>query len=231
MSEDSARPSVTILRSDGSPLPTSSSSGGNATSSSSHGNPPPRPPATYANASTSGASGSSTIGLEGLNDDEQLPPKWERRFTESGRPYYLDHLTKTTTWVRPAPLPPGHFVDFSPSLSASWERRLDPNNRVYYVDHNTRTTTWQHPSPTLLNTMAQWQQMSAARSGMLQQQINERTHCDDWGTELPITEFVGIAEFDTQARGSQITQLTVGQTAWSTAPLHGTVISNALLVR
>ncbi|TPP39625.1 E3 ubiquitin-protein ligase [Fasciola gigantica] len=160
MNGESPRPSISIFRSDGSPLPSSSSNSTLNATGTTHA--PPRPPATYPIAPNPGASNANGVSSEDLNDDEPLPPKWERRFTENGRPYYLDHLTKTTTWVRPAPLPSG------------WERRLDPHNRVYYVDHNTRTTTWQHPSPTLLNTMAQWQQMSAARSGMLQQHINER---------------------------------------------------------
>ncbi|KAI6111484.1 hypothetical protein EV401DRAFT_1890826 [Pisolithus croceorrhizus] len=30
-----------------------------------------------------------------------LPPGWEERYTPEGRPYYVDHNTRTTTWVDP----------------------------------------------------------------------------------------------------------------------------------
>lgn len=46
--------------------------------------------------------------LRGPNDcdnsqqeNEELPPGWEERRTESGRAYYVNHVTRTTQWVRP----------------------------------------------------------------------------------------------------------------------------------
>ena len=57
----------------------------------------------------------------------------------------MDHNTRSTTWERPQPLPPG------------WEMRRDPRGRVYYVDHNTRQTTWQRPNTDRLQQMASWQ--------------------------------------------------------------------------
>ncbi|CAH8604908.1 unnamed protein product [Schistosoma margrebowiei] len=95
-------------------------------------------------------------------DDSSLPPGWEVKYTSEGRIYYVDHLTKTTTWCKPTPLPPG------------WERRRDNVGRVYYIDHNTRTTTWLCPNPTLLNTVQNYQQMTASRNGIMQQRMNER---------------------------------------------------------
>lgn len=38
---------------------------------------------------------------------EPLPPGWEQRKDPHGRTYYVDHNTRTTTWERPQPLPPG----------------------------------------------------------------------------------------------------------------------------
>lgn len=32
---------------------------------------------------------------------------WEERSDGHGRKYYVDHNTRTTTWERPQPLPPG----------------------------------------------------------------------------------------------------------------------------
>lgn len=33
--------------------------------------------------------------------DSQLPPGWEQRADQNGRIYYVDHVSKTTTWTRP----------------------------------------------------------------------------------------------------------------------------------
>lgn len=84
--------------------------------------------------------------------NEPLPPGWEMRTDQQGRPYYVDHNTRVTTWERPQPLPRG------------WERRTDNRGRVYYVDHNTRTTTWQRPNTESLNNFAQWQNWRGGRT-------------------------------------------------------------------
>lgn len=34
-------------------------------------------------------------------NNSPLPPGWEQRLDQNGRIYYVDHVTKTTTWVRP----------------------------------------------------------------------------------------------------------------------------------
>lgn len=59
--------------------------------------------------------------------------------------YYVDHNTRSTSWERPQPLPPG------------WEVRRDMRGRIYYVDHNTRSTTWQRPNTERLQHFQQWQ--------------------------------------------------------------------------
>ncbi|TGZ68154.1 hypothetical protein CRM22_004422 [Opisthorchis felineus] len=128
--------------------------------------PPPRPPTTYPAAPEPNGGPSTPNGEDA--SDTPLPPHWERRVAPNGRAYYLDHLTKTTTWIRPSPLPPG------------WERRLDAHGRVYYVDHNTRTTTWQHPSPTLLSNIREWRQFSDSRSGVMQQDMDQRYANANW---------------------------------------------------
>jgi len=35
---------------------------------------------------------------------------WESRTDQHGRVYYIDHNTRTTTWERPVPLPPGYLL-------------------------------------------------------------------------------------------------------------------------
>ncbi|KAG8884851.1 hypothetical protein FRB97_003057 [Tulasnella sp. 331] len=88
-----------------------------------------------------------------------LPPGWEERHTPEGRPYYVDHNTRTTTWVDPRrqTLVPmigggGNRLTVQPTtvsqlgpLPSGWEMRLTSTARVYFVDHNTKTTTWDDP--------------------------------------------------------------------------------------
>ncbi|XP_051884693.1 NEDD4-like E3 ubiquitin-protein ligase WWP2 isoform X2 [Pristis pectinata] len=90
---------------------------------------------------------------------EALPPGWEQRVLPSGRVYYVDHNTKTTTWERP--LPPG------------WEKRVDQRGRFYYVDHNTRTTTWQRPTAESVRNFEQWQSQRNQLQGAMQH-FNQR---------------------------------------------------------
>ncbi|XP_072135918.1 NEDD4-like E3 ubiquitin-protein ligase WWP2 [Mobula birostris] len=90
---------------------------------------------------------------------EALPPGWEQRVLPTGRVYYVDHNTKTTTWERP--LPPG------------WEKRVDQRGRFYYVDHNTRTTTWQRPTAESVRNFEQWQSQRNQLQGAMQH-FNQR---------------------------------------------------------
>ena len=85
-----------------------------------------------------------------------LPDRyWEMRTDQrTGRQYFVDHLSKATSWERPEPLPPG------------WERRMDTNvNKVYFVDHNSRTTTWNAPSASMMNHLQTYQTWRSAHSG------------------------------------------------------------------
>lgn len=101
-------------------------------------------------AMTMEATGQTVAGLG------ELPAGWEQRLTPEGRPYYVDHNTRTTTWVDPRRQ---QFVkSFGPNsgynaqrlsamgpLPSGWEMRLANTSRVYFVDHNTKTTTWDDP--------------------------------------------------------------------------------------
>ena len=101
-----------------------------------------------------GASNNATTAGSG-----PLPAGWEQRFTPEGRPYFVDHNTRTTTWVDPrrqqlirviAPgqgnlsVQPQTVSQLGP-LPSGWEMRLTSTARVYFVDHNTKTTTWDDP--------------------------------------------------------------------------------------
>jgi E3 ubiquitin-protein ligase NEDD4 len=83
-----------------------------------------------------------------LEDDEgPLPKGWEIGIDHKGRKYYLDHNTRTSTWVRPPP--DGTYATHldGPPLPGGWEWRLDHKGRKYYLNHSTRTTTWLRPAP------------------------------------------------------------------------------------
>ncbi|OCH94042.1 hypothetical protein OBBRIDRAFT_832203 [Obba rivulosa] len=79
--------------------------------------------------------------------NEALPEGWEKRFTSAGFPYYIDHNTRTTSWVPPPPGDAGiHALGGPQPLPVGWEERVVPDMDVeYYIDHNTRTTTWIDP--------------------------------------------------------------------------------------
>ncbi|KAI5965231.1 hulA [Candida pseudojiufengensis] len=132
-----------------SPLPASNNNSitsGNVTVNSTGSNTPVNPAAAVSMA----ASGATTSGLG------ELPSGWEQRFTNEGRPYFVDHNTRTTTWVDPRrqqyirTFGPNTTIQQQPvsqlgPLPSGWEMRLTNTARVYFVDHNTKTTTWDDP--------------------------------------------------------------------------------------
>lgn len=102
------------------------------------------------------ATGATTAGTG------ELPAGWEQRHTPEGRAYFVDHNTRTTTWVDPrrqqyirmygpqnaggsnATIQQQPVSQLGP-LPSGWEMRLTNTARVYFVDHNTKTTTWDDP--------------------------------------------------------------------------------------
>ncbi|EGV64939.1 NEDD4 E3 ubiquitin-protein ligase [Yamadazyma tenuis] len=124
----------------------SSATSGNVTVNASGANTPVSPAAAVSMAAT----GATTSGLG------ELPSGWEQRFTNEGRPYFVDHNTRTTTWVDPRrqqyirTFGPNTTIQQQPvsqlgPLPSGWEMRLTNTARVYFVDHNTKTTTWDDP--------------------------------------------------------------------------------------
>ncbi|GJE96532.1 ubiquitin-protein ligase [Phanerochaete sordida] len=111
---------------------------------------------TTANTSAAALAASQNVTTGGAGP---LPAGWEERYTPEGRPYYVDHNTRTTTWVDPrrqtiirvmgpngqnTALQPQTISQLGP-LPSGWEMRLTSTARVYFVDHNTKTTTWDDP--------------------------------------------------------------------------------------
>ncbi|MCJ1255579.1 hypothetical protein MMC24_003396 [Lignoscripta atroalba] len=112
-------------------------------------------PGSNANAVSMMATGATTAGTG------ELPAGWEQRHTPEGRAYFVDHNTRTTTWVDPRRQQyirmygqsnngNNTTIQTQPvsqlgALPSGWEMRLTNTARVYFVDHNTKTTTWDDP--------------------------------------------------------------------------------------
>ena len=47
------------------------------------------------------ANGGQRLSTAASVSNLPLPPGWEQRFDQNGRIYYVDHVSKTTTWERP----------------------------------------------------------------------------------------------------------------------------------
>ena len=83
------------------------------------------------------------------SNEKALPPGWQKSRTKTGRDYYIDHNTHTTTYQDPRSL--DHYVvpddrtKRNDPLPAGWEMRYSKNGALYFIDHNTRTTTWVDP--------------------------------------------------------------------------------------
>ncbi|XP_008324290.1 E3 ubiquitin-protein ligase NEDD4-like isoform X6 [Cynoglossus semilaevis] len=81
-----------------------------------------------------------------------LPPGWEMRIAPNGRPFFIDHNSRTTTWEDPRLKYPVHMRnkgsmepgDLGP-LPPGWEERIHTDGRTFYIDHNTKNTQWEDP--------------------------------------------------------------------------------------
>ncbi|KAM4809470.1 E3 ubiquitin-protein ligase NEDD4-like isoform 2-T2 [Rhinophrynus dorsalis] len=81
-----------------------------------------------------------------------LPPGWEMRIAPNGRPFFIDHNSKTTTWEDPRLKFPVHMrtkASLNPNdlgpLPPGWEERIHLDGRTFYIDHNTKITQWEDP--------------------------------------------------------------------------------------
>eukprot|EP00039_Didymoeca_costata_P001349 m.51750 g.51750 ORF g.51750 m.51750 type:complete len:489 (+) comp10751_c0_seq1:508-1974(+) len=98
---------------------------------------------------------------------KDLPPGWSMRYTPEGKPYFVDEINRTTTWLdprtnRPACIGTQHKQGGEPGpdmkklqqewslpLPEGWEIAFTKNNTPYYIDHKRQTTTWTDPRSVL----------------------------------------------------------------------------------
>lgn len=116
------------------------------------------------------------LSPQNTNDElGPLPLGWEQAKTPQGQVYYLNHITRTTTWEDPrktiaaanlqaelsgrlkqpaanaatAVATPNATTATTPvplgPLPDGWEQSCTPDGEVYFINHLTRTTSWFDP--------------------------------------------------------------------------------------
>ncbi|XP_041430404.1 NEDD4 like E3 ubiquitin protein ligase S homeolog isoform X11 [Xenopus laevis] len=98
-----------------------------------------------------------------------LPPGWEMRIAPNGRPFFIDHNTKTTTWEDPRLKFPVHMrtkASLNPNdlgpLPPGWEERIHMDGRTFYIDHRSpglrcRDTGTSYSVPPYDTKITQWE--------------------------------------------------------------------------
>ncbi|XP_060017397.1 membrane-associated guanylate kinase, WW and PDZ domain-containing protein 1 isoform X15 [Lagenorhynchus albirostris] len=113
-----------------------------------------------------------------------LPENWEMAYTENGEVYFIDHNTKTTSWLDPRCLNKQQKpleeceddeegihteeLDSELELPAGWEKIDDPVYGIYYVDHINRKTQYENPV------------LEAKRKKQLEQQQQQQQQPEEW---------------------------------------------------
>ncbi|XP_028024887.2 membrane-associated guanylate kinase, WW and PDZ domain-containing protein 1 isoform X16 [Balaenoptera acutorostrata] len=113
-----------------------------------------------------------------------LPENWEMAYTENGEVYFIDHNTKTTSWLDPRCLNKQQKpleeceddeegihteeLDSELELPAGWEKIDDPVYGIYYVDHINRKTQYENPV------------LEAKRKKQLEQQQPQQQQPEEW---------------------------------------------------
>ncbi|KAJ3272680.1 hypothetical protein HDV01_005316 [Terramyces sp. JEL0728] len=115
------------------------------------------------------AATSTSNTADSFNPLAPLPAGFEMRHTPEGRPYFVDHNTRTTTWSDPRRGQAGRAASAGgPTLGTTqaatqlaiaqqqsqatlgplpsgWEMRCTNTGRIYFVDHTSKITTWDDP--------------------------------------------------------------------------------------
>ncbi|XP_074103723.1 transcriptional coactivator yki [Cotesia typhae] len=97
-----------------------------------------------------------------VDDMGPLPHGWEQARTPEGQIYFLNHLTRTTTWEDPrktaaavsvaavaAAVESGKASSAAANslgpLPEGWEQARTPEGEIYFINHQSRTTSWFDP--------------------------------------------------------------------------------------
>ncbi|CAM1323211.1 Uncharacterised protein g8324 [Pycnogonum litorale] len=77
-----------------------------------------------------------------------LPDGWEKAYTETGEPYFIDHAAGTSHWLDPrlARVQKKAIEECDDDeLPYGWEKIDDPHYGTYYIDHVNRRTQYENP--------------------------------------------------------------------------------------
>lgn len=89
------------------------------------------------------------------SSNDLLPAGWSYQVSETGRVFFIDHNTKTTTWIdprtgKPSPSPQSihisnrnrqqcsknSIVDDLGPLPSGWEERMHHDGRIFFINHS-----------------------------------------------------------------------------------------------
>ena len=107
-----------------------------------HFNPPDRPNTAMSSTTpnTSSEVPSYAEPSTSQSQDDPLPEHiTAEKDSATGKTYYLDHNTKTTSWLHPSKKP------FTEGLPWPWERLYDAKGRAYYLNHESKSSSWLDP--------------------------------------------------------------------------------------
>ncbi|XP_040414467.1 pleckstrin homology domain-containing family A member 7 isoform X5 [Cygnus olor] len=107
---------------------------------------------------------------------DALPEHWSYGVCRDGRVFFIDDLTRSTTWLHPRtgePVNSGHMI--RSDLPRGWEEGFSEEGASYFIDHNQQTTSFRHPvtgqvSPENIEFILH----EELNSPMSKQQINQR---------------------------------------------------------
>ena len=98
---------------------------------------------------TAGGGGGGGGGQQANSQESKLKEGWNEAVDRSsGRTYYVNHMSRQTTWTPPIdPASMNHVQGgVGGALPHGWEQKVDPaSNMVYYVDHVNKRTSWVRP--------------------------------------------------------------------------------------
>lgn len=81
---------------------------------------------------------SSVMATETPLSSADLPPNFDyAKDPKTGRVFYIDHKTETTSWIHPR---------LKDELPPNFECRIDEiSQKIYFVDHTNKTSSFSHP--------------------------------------------------------------------------------------
>jgi hypothetical protein len=97
----------------------------------------------------------STSHHQQQQNNNPLPPNWTMERTPTGQIYFINHLTRITTWIDPRQTANCSQEMFphrnmnnniqSIPLPNGWEESRTETGQSYFINHNTKVTTWEDP--------------------------------------------------------------------------------------